>query len=307
MGIKASEWVYHHVSAPPDYKMVLVAMADHADDNGLCYPSMSTIGKKAGVHPRTAKRKIKRLIEMGVMSVNRRSGGYNNTTNQYRLHLEAGFDLRDCIKRGGPVLRYPLHRRSSDKLSPLEEGPPPSPDNTAHSEDEYPSSDNLSPLDGGCSDSGDRLSPLNGESVGTVVTDCHHCSSDSSDTGVTISSDRALSPEPSNNHQIFNNYNNNDRHVLNRPNKFGMKLDWEPSPHVYQQLTLRGMTEKFITDQLDGFRTYWVNNGSRHQGGWDAAFMAHVRRQWEYRKANPPKDEDPVERMTDRSWAEGYR
>src|SRR5260370_40677127 len=43
--------------------LVLLALADHARDDGLCWPSMRSIAGKARIEKRSAQRIIRRLIE----------------------------------------------------------------------------------------------------------------------------------------------------------------------------------------------------------------------------------------------------
>ena len=49
-------------------KIVLLALADAADDDGRCWPSIATIGRKASKSPRTVQSCIQALIEAGHLS-----------------------------------------------------------------------------------------------------------------------------------------------------------------------------------------------------------------------------------------------
>ncbi|MEN2787975.1 helix-turn-helix domain-containing protein [Sphingomonas qilianensis] len=59
---------------PPIDRLVLVALADWANERGSCWPSMPTIANKTGVDVRTARRVMKRLEEGGHITTNRRTG-----------------------------------------------------------------------------------------------------------------------------------------------------------------------------------------------------------------------------------------
>ncbi len=53
---------------PDSEKLVLLALADCANDEGLCWPSMSTLAKKCSKSDRTVQASIKRLVAAGHMS-----------------------------------------------------------------------------------------------------------------------------------------------------------------------------------------------------------------------------------------------
>jgi hypothetical protein len=49
-------------------KLVLLALADNANDEGLCWPSIATIGRKCGMGECTVQRVIGRLAGAGHVS-----------------------------------------------------------------------------------------------------------------------------------------------------------------------------------------------------------------------------------------------
>jgi Helix-turn-helix domain len=73
--------------------LVLLALADHARDDGLCWPSMRSIAAKARIEERSAQRIIRRLIEKGFVELVSKGGCIDgqNTPNRYRV---IGGDLR---------------------------------------------------------------------------------------------------------------------------------------------------------------------------------------------------------------------
>jgi hypothetical protein len=67
-------------------KVVLLAIADFANDDGLCWPSIPSIAKKACVSVRTVQRIISELLEQNYLSVDRRlSADGRSTSNCYNL------------------------------------------------------------------------------------------------------------------------------------------------------------------------------------------------------------------------------
>ncbi|PRM91448.1 hypothetical protein CJ672_09520 [Arcobacter cryaerophilus gv. occultus] len=68
-------------------KLVLLALADCADDSMSCFPSYSHIAKKASISITTAKRIIKKLEQIGVLKKQHRfkKGKKQQTSNIYTL------------------------------------------------------------------------------------------------------------------------------------------------------------------------------------------------------------------------------
>lgn len=66
--------------------LVLLALADFADDDGYCWPSMSSIAKKARMTERGARKIARRLEDAGHLSCE--VGGGRNGVNRYRVHVK---------------------------------------------------------------------------------------------------------------------------------------------------------------------------------------------------------------------------
>jgi len=64
---------------------VLLVLADHANDDGQCWPSIGKIAWKLNISERTIMRALKSLEERGVVTVERRQG----YASVYTLHLSA--------------------------------------------------------------------------------------------------------------------------------------------------------------------------------------------------------------------------
>lgn len=61
-------------------KMVLLALADAANDEGLCWPSVATIYKKCSMAERTVRKTFARLVELGHLTIHERVGRSNYFT-----------------------------------------------------------------------------------------------------------------------------------------------------------------------------------------------------------------------------------
>ena len=63
--------------------LVLLAVADFADDHGYAYPSVETLATKARIDRRTAQRALADLVEMGELEIDRQAG--MRGCNLYRM------------------------------------------------------------------------------------------------------------------------------------------------------------------------------------------------------------------------------
>lgn len=88
MSIKAINWALE-LPLPPTPKLVLVVIADYADDLGYAFPGIATISRRASVSERTLTRVLADLEESGYLTRERRhlSNG-NRTSDGYHLTPE---------------------------------------------------------------------------------------------------------------------------------------------------------------------------------------------------------------------------
>jgi len=66
-------------------RFVLVALAEHADDKGRCYPSIARLARRTGLSERAVQSSIKRLCAAGFINVELNAG--KRGTNVYVLRL----------------------------------------------------------------------------------------------------------------------------------------------------------------------------------------------------------------------------
>jgi len=83
-------WAWEQPVAKSTNKLVLLALADHANADGECWPSMKRIAERSDISPRQVSRAINELVELGLVekASRRRHGG------QYR-----GWDYRVIVQR----------------------------------------------------------------------------------------------------------------------------------------------------------------------------------------------------------------
>lgn len=68
MSVKHIGLVLDNLDAPPAVKLIAIILADHADGEGLCWPSYRKIAERSGMSERMVRRHIKTLIELAVIT-----------------------------------------------------------------------------------------------------------------------------------------------------------------------------------------------------------------------------------------------
>jgi len=83
MSIKLMAIVWDDARLSGATKLVALSLADFANDEGRCWPSVETIARKASITARSVRRVISELEESGRVIVERSEGG--RATNLYRV------------------------------------------------------------------------------------------------------------------------------------------------------------------------------------------------------------------------------
>ena len=89
MSIDAMAWAKAQLTGSPGAKLVLLVLADYADDSGLSWPSKATLSKVTEQDPRTIQRHLRHLEGVGLITVDirsRKDGG--QSSNSYMLPLD---------------------------------------------------------------------------------------------------------------------------------------------------------------------------------------------------------------------------
>ncbi|MEQ8254805.1 MAG: helix-turn-helix domain-containing protein [Roseovarius confluentis] len=74
MSHKFTSKVWEDEDLCPNEKLVLGSLADHADDQGFCYPSVARLVKRTGYSARTVQKTIKDLHAAGKLRVDKNAG-----------------------------------------------------------------------------------------------------------------------------------------------------------------------------------------------------------------------------------------
>jgi hypothetical protein len=85
MSVSAITWAWSQF-LPATAKLVLLALADHADDEGRCWPSLGRLEMMTGLNRSTITRALSTL-DSALISRDRSDGGVGHST-RYQLHLE---------------------------------------------------------------------------------------------------------------------------------------------------------------------------------------------------------------------------
>lgn len=96
MSIKTMNYVWDNSSQTGSALLMLIAIADHANDDGVCWPSIARLAKRARVSQRQAQYIVKKLEESGELEVRRGQGRGN--TSLYIVKGAADCTINDAEK-----------------------------------------------------------------------------------------------------------------------------------------------------------------------------------------------------------------
>lgn len=90
MSYKAYDWVWTHKFGSPTAKLVMMAVAKHADENGMCWPRVRTLAEFCGISSRTVQRQLKEFERAGLLTIQKKyRGDGGQTANIYCIALPA--------------------------------------------------------------------------------------------------------------------------------------------------------------------------------------------------------------------------
>jgi hypothetical protein len=119
--VRVMSWVFDQSRSTGSDRLVLLAIADRADDDGTdAWPSVAWIARKARVSERTVQRSINTLVRLGELAVVRGNGV--GRTSRYRvvMHGAASAPAGEARPAARPVetaVENPSAK--GDKLTPL--------------------------------------------------------------------------------------------------------------------------------------------------------------------------------------------
>ncbi|MFC1602321.1 helix-turn-helix domain-containing protein [Pseudomonadota bacterium] len=103
----------------PTSKLILMAIADSADDQGICWPAVPTVAAKCSVSDRTVQRVIQMLTADGLMIAEERyRPNGSRASNRYQLQIEGGDKLSPPHDRDGTTPRHNCHHPPDTGVTP---------------------------------------------------------------------------------------------------------------------------------------------------------------------------------------------
>lgn len=113
MSVRHIGLVLDHLEAEPITKLIALVLADHADSDGVCWPSQRRIAERCCVAKRTVRKHIAILIDAGVLtkvrsgSVVTQHGERVRVTNAYRIN-PAVLEERPSLLKSPPEQPWQL-------------------------------------------------------------------------------------------------------------------------------------------------------------------------------------------------------
>ena len=100
MSVEAISLVLNYSQATGRAKLVLIGIANHLGDQGA-WPSIATLARYANVDTRSVQRDIKKLVELGELSVEKNAApvGGQYKTNLYWITIDPS-GVTDLVSRG---------------------------------------------------------------------------------------------------------------------------------------------------------------------------------------------------------------
>jgi DNA-binding transcriptional ArsR family regulator len=89
MSGKVVGWAMEQVTGSPVTKLLLVKLADNANEEGVCWPSLALIIEHTELSRRTVQDHLTRLEVLGLIEIERREGGNGTLPNRYHLQIPA--------------------------------------------------------------------------------------------------------------------------------------------------------------------------------------------------------------------------
>lgn len=87
--------------------LLMLALADHADDTGKCWPGMSSLAKKTRMGRRNVVKLMERIEQSGEVVVEKR--GNQSASNRYRINVQ-------LLSSEQPYTSEPVGTRSSEPV-----------------------------------------------------------------------------------------------------------------------------------------------------------------------------------------------
>jgi hypothetical protein len=126
MSVKLMQAVFDSATLGPTERLVMLALADHADDDGRCYPSIDRLRQRTGLSERAVQINVKKLADQGYLRVV--SGGGKSRPNTYFITPNPAPDAPTNPAYGAPNPAYGAPNPAYGAPNPAYGAPNPAPD-----------------------------------------------------------------------------------------------------------------------------------------------------------------------------------
>lgn len=265
----ARDWAWSCQGLTPAQRLVLLALAEHADENGTsCFPSLGLLERLTELSRRGI---TKALSGLDGALIERDRGGPGRATN-YRLLLSSQSGARRVAEgreQGSLGNAVPEVREQSSLSGP----------------GEHSSLGNRVPKGRELSSRGRELST---PSVGNTVPPNRQLNRHRTVSEPSLSSDADADP-------LTRTANGRGKATPIAPN-------WRPGERVFDWAAKQGMTREWVQAQVDEFLVYWGDTRERRKS-WDATFINRL----QTLQANQAKgqDHEPERRLADKDYRKG--
>ncbi|MGI0120105.1 DnaT-like ssDNA-binding domain-containing protein [Zooshikella sp. RANM57] len=294
MSVKVSDWVFE-LPLTPTTKLVLLVLAYQADDEGVCWPSMSTIARRASCSIRTVRRHIRLLEEMQLLTSKSR-GRSNGSRSSNEYQLVVGKTL--VGSENSPD--FELEPEAEQNSACSSENPD---SNTPVNLTEAKSSPGHNLVRGTRSQvSGPEQSLEYISNTKTTRTCENQTQSGQPENQQRVNQNSERDPRE---HPIFqrgkqHDQNPSPKRSAGEPITDGWQPDWQT---LEAKLHRAGIPRQFAEDQLDEFVMYWLGEGKQHPS-WDAKFLTHLKRQYRYHQTQQHRAEQLENALNEKTAAQ---
>ena len=111
MSFKSTTQAWSHSGLKPLQRLVLLCLANHANEAEECWPSLDTLAKETGISRRYVVELVHKLASLGLVSMSKRK---RSATTLYRLFDAASVAARTTSERASPHYQMAFPSRPND-------------------------------------------------------------------------------------------------------------------------------------------------------------------------------------------------
>jgi hypothetical protein len=87
-------------------KIVLLALAEHADERNECFPSMATLAEECGMCRRNILRVVEKLVEKKLIFIKKRVTAHGKSSHDYTLNTAIIMIKTPCDSQSQPDVTH---------------------------------------------------------------------------------------------------------------------------------------------------------------------------------------------------------